>query len=183
MKKEIMKDFLVGIRPDMKNPGLILKDLHGNTNEFRIPENGVILSGRIASQTPNVVARKANGDFYTPILHNGGVAGKVYGPAACEYYRGDGRTRIDLDGCDGLKTLKHLTMPKLISNPTDDQAVFHHLIGFRDTALLLANTTVGSSLELAGYYQSCSVGGFTFNVFIVAKVLSYRERRNNDFVR
>ena len=153
----------------------VITDTFGNKTVSIPGEELVEVSGRMCVQPNRIVAQRENGDFFTPIVHTGGQTAKYYGVGSCTYYKGDGKTRLNLERNDEVVELKHLAMPKLISNPDDNIKAYTYLIGFKEHALFLANLPYGSDLIVKGYFQSCMIGKKKIEVLIVSKIERYKE--------
>ena len=135
----------------------------------------VFVAGRIANQHPGIVGRSNNGVFYTPVLirQNGELLGHTNGT----FIKQDGKTTIELGTYESVGSRKEICLPTLISNPVEHGAPqFHNLIAYGENALQIANTPVGSSIQVVGEIKDCWVGNYSIPVLWINKIVSLKKK-------
>ena len=129
-----------------------IKMLAGNGTATQA-EEFVVVTGRVANQHPNIVAKAMNGRFYTPMIvsRNGVLLSHANG----NLYQGDGKKSVSLDSYNRILNKSEIRLPTLISNHSQQGSpTFYNLIAFGEDALRLANVTPGSTLTIAGRMQN-----------------------------
>ncbi len=135
----------------------------------------VLVAGRIANQHPGIVGRSNNGVLYTPVVIRRN--GELLGPSKGTFLKQDGKTTISLDTYDSVDNKREICLPTVISNPTENGAPqFHNLIAYGENALQLANTPVGSSIQVIGEIKDCWVGKYSIPVLWVNKIVSLKKK-------